>query len=358
MKRRIDFLDGMRGLAILLVVAFHAYARWPEIVPYAHRFEEIALFKYGWMGVQLFFMISGFVIFMSLDNSKGILNFVKKRWLRLFPAMLTVTLLVYMTLPLFPEGPTKHADPVDLIPGLTFISHTIWSAWLHIPVKSLEGPFWSLYVEFEFYVIAALTYFLIGRNFLIPILVTFYTLALFSSFSHHLPHSEVLATVKNISETLSFEHFGWFATGAAFYLFYTERKKKWFYIGWAIGLLSVLILRDAATPVPLLFGLSLLLIFSFSLITPFIQKFLNRKLLLFFGFVSYPLYLMHENAMVALIVKSGKHFPWLPDFLHPFVAVALLLPIAYVIARYIEPKLKNLLNNQFQKIEIGATGSL
>ena len=65
-KNRIDYLDGHRGLAILLVIGYHAYARWPEIVPYGNQFSHIPLFSAGRFGVQLFFLISGFVIFQRI----------------------------------------------------------------------------------------------------------------------------------------------------------------------------------------------------------------------------------------------------------------------------------------------------
>ena len=68
MKHRIEYLDGQRGLAILLVVLFHAYARWPERVPYHDAYANIPVFAYGWVGVELFFLVSGFVILMTLER--------------------------------------------------------------------------------------------------------------------------------------------------------------------------------------------------------------------------------------------------------------------------------------------------
>ena len=70
-KNRIEYLDGMRGGAIILVFLFHAFARWPTIVPYRNVYADISCVKYGWLGVELFFMISGFVIFMTVSVTHG-----------------------------------------------------------------------------------------------------------------------------------------------------------------------------------------------------------------------------------------------------------------------------------------------
>lgn len=66
-------------------------------------------------------------------------------------------------------------------------------------------------------------------------------------------------------------------------------------------------------------------------------------MLIYFGFVSYPLYLIHENAMVAMIVKAGKYFPDIPGILLPLIPIAILMFISYLIANYIEPLINKFL---------------
>lgn len=82
--KRINFLDGFRGMAILLVILFHAFTAWSGIVPYGERFANFFLFKEGFLGVQLFFMISGFVILMSLQKSNSFMEFMYKDGLDYF----------------------------------------------------------------------------------------------------------------------------------------------------------------------------------------------------------------------------------------------------------------------------------
>ncbi len=102
-KRRISFLDGLRGVAIILVVFFHAYGNPYQFGRYPYGDTFAGVISYGWVGVQLFFMISGFVIFMTLEKCRNFQEFICRRWLRLFPAMLMCSLIIYLTVPLFPD---------------------------------------------------------------------------------------------------------------------------------------------------------------------------------------------------------------------------------------------------------------
>lgn len=132
MKQRIEYLDGHRGIAILLVVFFHAYVRWAALVPYGNQYREIFLFKFGWLGVQLFFMISGFVILMTLEKSANRKKFLYRRWIRLFPAMLACSVMIFITSDFFSERPDGIPTWESLLPGLTFIEPGWWALALAI----------------------------------------------------------------------------------------------------------------------------------------------------------------------------------------------------------------------------------
>jgi len=90
-EKRIIHLDGLRGLAIASVILFHAYGRWDHLEPWASSTLLQNAFGNGWLGVNLFFMISGFFFYWSLKKSSGLIRFGHKRWLRLFPAMFMAT---------------------------------------------------------------------------------------------------------------------------------------------------------------------------------------------------------------------------------------------------------------------------
>ncbi len=325
---RIRFLDGLRGIAILLVIFFHAFSRWPSILPYGDKYASFPVFKYGYLGVQLFFMISGFVILMTLEKSKNFTNFIYKRWLRLFPAMFIASVLVYFTASILHERPEGEAMLINLIPGLLFIEPEWITNITNLPVKSLEAAFWSLYIEVKFYFIFGILYFRLGRD--KAILCLF--LLFLTPLVNHIFHFQI---VSNISNALSLPHFGWFVSGCLAYLFYINSQKKYIVLALAAALIEIAsYARDIYV---WSFSLFILAVFLTSIYFPKVRFIYENKLFLFLGFISYPLYLIHENAMIALIIKFNKIQNYLPDFLLFVLSVSIFCAFAYLIAKILEP---------------------
>lgn len=336
---RIAFLDGLRGLAIVMVLLYHAYVRWPAVVPFGDAFVDVSLFSWGWLGVQLFFLVSGFVILITLENCLGLKEFLYRRWLRLFPAMLIATLFIYTTAGLFPERPAGQPALSSVLPGLTFIDIKWYQLLFGMPESPLEGAFWSLYVEWKFYVIAGVVYFWRGRNALIAVLISAHLVSVFSMAAAELfPHRYTVSVVKGCS-ALGLTHFGWFAAGATFWLFYKYRDWRWFGGALLLLLSSAAFLRklDFTVTLPaVLVGLA----FASALLIRPLQQLLCSRVLLFLGAISYPLYLIHENLLVALIVKAGQAMQWVPPVALPILPTGAVILLAWLVARYGEPPLK------------------
>ena len=159
-QERILYLDGLRGLAILLVLAWHYLGPvYAMHLPYGERYAWWPIVRQGWAGVNLFFLISGYVIFMTLERCTGFVDFMLRRWIRLFPALLIGSLLIYLcAYPMAAWMPGGAARPLDLIPGLTLVNPIYFARYLGLHVRSLDGAFWSLYVEAAFYIIIGLLY--------------------------------------------------------------------------------------------------------------------------------------------------------------------------------------------------------
>ena len=342
---RIKHIDGLRGVAIILVVLFHAYSGWPEHVPYGSAYADIPLFKHGWLGVELFFLVSGFVISITLEKTNTFKEYIYKRWHRLFPAMLIASIITYTTLGIFHERPDGVPGSfLSLLPGITFIDW--WPKLLNIEIPHLEVAFWTLYIEFKFYVIAGVTYYFLGRNLLVPVLVFLFALWVLTYSLSMLFDLKLLGFLWSLCDVLSLKYFGWFGAGSIYYNYYKTADRKWLFATLLLILFSSVSVRIDTEGfnseiIIAAMVVSALFILSFEMI--FLQKILSSKILLFFGFISYPLYLIHNNAMISMTIKMESAAPLLHPFFFPYPGLICIVLTAYIIARYLEPYLRKVL---------------
>ncbi|MEP7380925.1 MAG: acyltransferase [Gemmatimonadota bacterium] len=153
----IPALDALRGIAVLLVVARHASAVPAPENPIAAFLLETM--RAGWMGVDLFFALSGFLITGILLDTKGtpgfLRNFYARRTLRIFPLYFTLLALLFFVGPLTPLVRNEEFQIVRENQGW------IWSYLTNVLI-SWQGeqsvPFhlshlWSLALEEQFYLV-------------------------------------------------------------------------------------------------------------------------------------------------------------------------------------------------------------
>lgn len=134
-------LDGLRGLAALLVVGYHYTTRYQEL--FGHPAPLRLSLPLGHYGVQLFFVISGFVIFMTLERTQDWRDFLVSRFARLFPAYWVAVLLTWLVV-------WRFSLPGREVPASAmWINLTMLQGWLHAP--HVDGVYWTLTVELAFY---------------------------------------------------------------------------------------------------------------------------------------------------------------------------------------------------------------
>jgi len=157
-RRHVPALDGVRGLAIALVMALHFVNN--QIVP-TNLVERLAvtLTNYGLWGVDLFFVLSGFLITGILadarDRPRYFSNFFARRALRIFPLYYGVLLVLTV---LVPAGALAAADP-ELV-ELRAVRPWLWLYLTNVylgPETTFSIPylshFWSLAIEEHFYLV-------------------------------------------------------------------------------------------------------------------------------------------------------------------------------------------------------------
>jgi len=344
-KSRIDSLDGLRGLAILLVLFFHTYSRWSDYMPWASVHKDFYVFKFGFLGVQLFFLISGFVIYMTLERCSSLTQFMFRRWLRLFPAMLIGTMLIYLTSFFLVERPNGQIEFLNLLPGLLFIDNDVINATQNlVDIEPIEGAFWSLFVEVKFYLLFGTLYFYNRRTALRNLVAIFLGAFTYVAAGKMSPDLALPLIDQILFNMLSLQYFGWFCVGALLYRAYVDNSKLLALASTLMMIPTVLIMYGKGLPIVSACGL-VYIAFYLALNNRVVSAVFASRLFVFLGFISYPLYLIHENAMVAMTIKTHHHAPYLPDLLTPWPGIAVIVLASYLIAKYLEPFLREGLKN-------------
>ncbi len=150
-RSQLQALDGVRGLAIVVVMAHH----FRTFLPPSAIFDPLKLLlDYGWVGVDLFFVLSGFLITGILIQSRTAENyfssFYMRRILRIFPLYYLCLVGMFTLVSVIPIPIAAIPFPEDR--KLYFLFLTNWlSLWHGNWGPNMLGHFWSLAVEEQFY---------------------------------------------------------------------------------------------------------------------------------------------------------------------------------------------------------------
>jgi peptidoglycan/LPS O-acetylase OafA/YrhL len=169
---RVPELDGLRGLAILLVLFFHVGILKPT--PSGALLDPVITF--GWSGVDLFFVLSGFLIGGILldnrDSERYFAPFYARRFFRILPIYMVVVGLFWL---LWCIAPLRHdlvvhvGEPMPLAGYLSF-TNNIWMA-LHNNMDVFLSPTWSLAIEEQFYLTLPLVIRFVPRRWLSTVVI-------------------------------------------------------------------------------------------------------------------------------------------------------------------------------------------
>jgi peptidoglycan/LPS O-acetylase OafA/YrhL len=310
-QSRIPQLDGLRGIAVLSVVLFHyvPFISFPPR-PFLLRFRDC--FQLGAYGVDLFFVLSGFLIGGILLDSKAspsyFRTFYSRRFHRIFP-LYYLWLGVYVILA-FRAFSYLPASIRAVWPGwkptlvYAFFAQNIVSKNLQGISAAWLGPLWSLAVEEQFYLLMPLAVRFLSKRRLVQLLA----LTLFLSplmrfaFSKWMNGVQYTATpmradalAMGVLLALAMREEGWVER--------IRQNLKWFYA--AIGMLSVVVLCFVARSVVLagqwdIWGYSWMgLFFTAAILLALVQpygwwsSFCKQTVLRNLGRISYCIYVIH-----------------------------------------------------------------
>lgn len=298
---RIKELDSLRGIAVLMVVFYHYTSRFSK--KYSYSFvNDFINFEYGRLGVELFFMISGFVIYMSIKNINTPVEFLKKRFYRLYPLFWISLIFTSVVLFFFPLPDTKYSITI-FFANLTMLPSLFDQV-------AIDGVYWTLKYEFFFYLF--IFFLLIFKRFknIIWISIAYLLIGL-------------VLVIKFRFLFVSYFYGALFINGMLFYSIYENPiLSKLKYIIIFLSCFLCFFLKDQV-----LFYFNFFLIYIFTLLINNKLFFLNISFFAFFGQISYALYLLHQNIGYAIqnqLINLGVANPVLllisPFFLVIFIS--------------------------------------
>lgn len=340
-QKRFLELDALRGLAAMLVVMFHYSMNYSDLPVYR-------IFKYGITGVDLFFLISGFVIFQSIKAANSGTEFLINRLTRLYPTYwVAVTFTAFIIYLSWSFGYTYKLDW-----GLYWKNMTMFQ--LYFGVNDLDGSYWTMCTEMLFYLIMFVL--LVSRliRFVIPVFIGLIALTLLAS------------KYRDTGGEMYWDYWGnfplsqyipLFFAGILFYKITVENERKWrFYILIAACWASQILLFNycGRNTGYMLRGHYVYIISSYFIIFFLFSfhklKWIVNPVTLYLGKISFPLYLIHQffsvNFLIQELINRGFNY-YVAAYL---VALPTCILIASLFTFTVERKFSPLLRKWLKRL--------
>jgi len=343
--QRVLEIDALRFIAALMVVVFHWAFRGGATHDYTESVYQplMPAAQYGYLGVELFFMISGFVILMSAQG-RSVREFAVSRIVRLYPAFWACCTITALSILLF-------ADPhfrIDLTKYL--LNMTMLSDFLPIDVPLIDGVYWSLFVEIRFYCFVGLV---VALGWLV------HTERLLWAWLAVSALLQWVAPNSRVSEWLIAPYAPLFIAGACCYLIHSRGLSArrllllaatfpaalhHVFVGaaWATHRFPPYELKPVWAGVVLaVFYLTMLLVATRGI------GWLRGKALVGAGALTYPLYLLHENIGFMVFNRFGAQ---VNQSLLFWGSMAAMIVLSWAVYRFVERPLSPLLKSALQRV--------
>lgn len=347
--RAIIALDLLRFTSALLVVAFHygaAFALAPSAAAGAmlHGLPVSAALSgaswFGWVGVELFFMLSGFVIALSAEGASTT-TFLRRRALRLLPAAWICASVTLVAL------------------AIALPSPDLWQRWLIAVtfwpgVGGIDPSYWTLPIELCFYLIIATglgaggTLAAIERRARwIGVLSALFWIATLCAG----PQGEAMVN-NRVTQMVLAQHGCFFALGVTGWAMLSAgitRRRVWLFALFGTTALAetmvtsaaraaTLHIADTALLPTLVFTAGVVVMLASLRLQPLLLRYVGTRVASMLGLMTYPLYLIHQQAGAALtaaLMRAG-----LPFFAALALTLAAALGFAWWVAMVAEPTVR------------------
>ncbi|MBN9299436.1 MAG: acyltransferase [Filimonas sp.] len=325
-NHRFFQLDSLRGIAAFVVMLHHYFAIYDR--DFKHNFFVPPVFMYGFYGVELFFIISGFVIYYTLHYCRTAGDFLIKRFIRLFPTYWLCVCITFLAITCFPLSAFRDTTWKDALVNMTMLNGLVG-------VKGVDPSYWSLQPELFFYLLMTFLFFTRLSKYLYTCLWVWLGLILFYNLVHKIPVAGAFLNLKYGSL---------FIAGICFYKIKVEKdlSLQALFLLIASYVCTLVVLRDLEG----VYG-SITIVYLLFICALFCKmKIFSWKALIFLGNISYALYLIHQNIGFIIIRQtilwtgiSGPEVVILPII----ISILLAWLITYYFEKEVISRLKRLL---------------
>ncbi len=339
-SNRLLELDALRGIAVILVVVFHL----------TMGREQAKYFSVGVTGVDLFFVISGFVILLTLEKVKRWEDFVLSRFSRLYPTYcfcVTFTACMMITKSILTTGTLSGISLGQYLANMTMFQ-------TYLGISDIDGSYWTMIVEMLFYIFMLSIFLLkkldsievIGFFSLIPVFLYHLTL----NTQYHIIHQALGRYLPIIN------HFPLFLAGILVYKIKFDRPNFLRYLGivgcfmlqynlFFDGGKSRFFIEQSFYGIMLLIYLLIVFIYTSNQL-----KFIVNRASLFMGEISYSLYLLHQFIALEIIIPAAMNYAHIDFWVASFViALPVVILLAALINRYIEKPMTRYIRSKYKE---------
>jgi len=334
-------LDFLRFLAALAVVFYHYTFVHTVSISDVYSYPILGdFFKYGYMGVELFFMISGFVILMTVIN-KSPVDFIISRISRLYPAFWIALSITTISIILFVADGSKEISLSQFLINLSMVPE-------YINIESIDPVYWTLQVEIKFYfwifIIVLMNKIANIENFisawlLISILDVF-------DFSHDLTRLLFIP-----------EWAPYFCGGALFFIIKTQglnvKRGLLLFVAYLLSVHYVIVeagqkashFESDFSPIVVTSLISALYLL-FTLVISRRVEYLKSRYIVLIGALTYPLYLIHNVLGEIIFTHFAKG---INQYILLISVIILMLLISFIISYFLEPKISKMMKSTLLK---------
>jgi peptidoglycan/LPS O-acetylase OafA/YrhL len=339
---RYKELDALRGFAALFVLFFH----YTTHTPYQNRLLEL-----GVTGVDLFFIISGFVIFMSINHVSSAREFIVNRFARLYPtywASVTFTALL-MLIVHHTYNIGEALSTFKYIGNMSMFQH-------YLRAGNIDGTYWTMIIEMVFYILILILFRMKALKYILHIGAALLLFTVAWDIWIEARFDFLYRTIRYIFPLIN--HFPLFLAGILFYKILHGEKSLWHYTLLAACLpVQIMLYNNGGSAYNYIGQWSYggMLIFYFIVFAAFINqrlRFIVNAPALFFGKISFALYLVHQFVSIDVIIPLLTQKTATPYWAAALAAFTVSVGVSVFITYYIEVPLGKKIKALLLKREI------